>query len=113
VRALSLLLCAALVFATPAFAQDAVDGGTPAHSPDAPVILKKGDAAPADGLFLNEPAAVSAAKRLAAAESERDDLRKLPVFPWWAGLIVVAVSAGLGVGVTVAIYEGTKAKPAP
>lgn len=107
-RAFSLLLCTALAFATPAFAQ--VDGGTPTPSPDAPVILKKGDVAPADGLFLNESAAISAAKRLAAAESERDDLRKLPVFPWWGAVIVAVVAAGAGVGVTVAIYEGVKGR---
>ena len=97
-KALAVVL--ALSLAAPAFGQAA----------DAPVALKKGDVAPVDGLLLPDAAAIAAAKRLAAAEAERDELRKAPVVAPWAVVLIGVLAAGVGVGVTVGIYEGLKAK---
>jgi hypothetical protein len=83
----------------------------PAIPNDHGIILKAGEPAPMDGIMLSTDRAIGAAKRIAAAEAERDELRKAKVFPWWGALIVGVVAAGIGAGVTVAIYEGAKAKP--
>ncbi len=86
------------------FAAQAQDAGVPL---DAPVLLRKGDAMPFDGVGLSEGQAVAQARRVTAAEAERDALRasvKSQV-PWWVVPVVVILAGAAGAGVVLAVKK--------
>lgn len=74
------------------------------------LVLKAGAVVPMDGVFMDDASAITAAKRLAAAEAEVAVYRKAPLMPVWAVVLLTVAAAASGAGVTVAIYEGMKAK---
>jgi hypothetical protein len=91
-------LALALVLAVPCAAQD-----VPLDAPVAAV--KKGDVVAFDGLLLSDTQAIAQARRVAGCEAKAAVLEKnlTPSTPWWVIPVVAVLAVGAGVGLGVAV----------
>jgi hypothetical protein len=98
-RVLALILALLIPFRALAVAPDA-----PVAEPAAagnPVDLAPGDCVASAGRFYDEAAYIALARRLVAAETERDALRQAPIIPPWVSYVVAgaAIAGAAGIGI--------------